>query len=140
MQFSTYVAAQQGDLFLISRDEMLKITSDGAQESLEPMPCAIRAAGGTKVKYTVIEGGTHNIWPTAAATDGLVDWIFAQKNDNYFNTLMGAVAPEYDPLDVNKDGKVDIIDVLFMLEKMMAGSGDYTLATVVKTLGQIVGA
>ena len=34
MQFSTYVAAQQGDLFLISRDEMLKITSDGAQESL----------------------------------------------------------------------------------------------------------
>ena len=101
---------------------------------------AIRAAGGTKVKYTVIEGGTHNIWPTAAATDGLVDWIFAQKNDNYFNTLMGAVAPEYDPLDANKDGKVDILDVLFMLEKMMAGSGDYTLATVVKTLGQIVGA
>ena len=34
MQFSTYVAAQQGDLFLISRDEMLKITSDGAHESL----------------------------------------------------------------------------------------------------------
>ena len=100
---------------------------------------AIRAAGGTKVKYTVIEGGTHNIWPTAAATDGLVDWIFAQKNDNYFNTLMGAVAPEYDPLDANKDGKVDIIDVLFMLEKMMAGSGDYTLATVVKTLGQLAG-
>lgn len=30
MQFSTYVAAQQGDLFLILRDEMLKITSDGA--------------------------------------------------------------------------------------------------------------
>ena len=51
---------------------------------------------------------------------------------------MGAVAPEYDPLDANKDGKVDILDVLFMLEKMMAGSGDYTLATVVKTLGQIV--
>ena len=51
---------------------------------------------------------------------------------------MGAVAPEYDPLDVNKDGNVDILDVLFMLEKMMAGSGDYTLATVVKTLGQIV--
>ena len=34
MQFSTYVAAQQGDLFLISRDEMLKITYDGAQEAL----------------------------------------------------------------------------------------------------------
>ena len=34
MQFSTYVAAQQGDLFLISRDEMLKITSDGAEEAL----------------------------------------------------------------------------------------------------------
>ena len=34
MQFSTYVAAQQGDLFLISRDEMRKITADGAQEAL----------------------------------------------------------------------------------------------------------
>ena len=34
MQFSTYVAAQQGDLFLISRDELLKITADGADEAL----------------------------------------------------------------------------------------------------------
>ena len=34
MQFSTYVAAQQGDLFLISRDEMRRITADGAQEAL----------------------------------------------------------------------------------------------------------
>ena len=34
MQFSTYVAAQQGDLFLITRDELLKIASDGAAESL----------------------------------------------------------------------------------------------------------
>ena len=34
MQFSTYVAAQQGDLFLITWDELLKIASDGAAESL----------------------------------------------------------------------------------------------------------
>lgn len=34
MQFSTYVAAQQGDLFLISREELLKITADGADNAL----------------------------------------------------------------------------------------------------------
>lgn len=33
MQFSTYVAAQQGDLFLMPRSEMLKIASDGAEEA-----------------------------------------------------------------------------------------------------------
>ena len=33
MQFSTYVAAQQGDLFLMPCSEMLKIASDGAEEA-----------------------------------------------------------------------------------------------------------
>ena len=33
MQFSTYVAAQQGDLFLMQRDEMLKIASDGVEDA-----------------------------------------------------------------------------------------------------------
>ena len=69
-----------------------------------------------------------------------MDWIFAQRNENFFNTLTGAAAPEYDPLDVNKDGKVDMLDVLSMLEEIMAGSRDYTLADAVKTLGQIAGA
>ena len=98
---------------------------------------AIRAAGGTKVKYTVIEGGSHNIWGAAASTDGLVDWIFAQKNDNFFNTLMGDVEPEYDPMDANRDGKVDITDALVMLKKMLAGDESYTLATVLKVLTHI---
>ena len=98
---------------------------------------AITAAGGTKIKYTVIKDGTHNIWPDAASTEGLVDWIFAQRNENFFNTLMGDVAPEYDPLDANKDGKVDMRDVLTMLEKILQGSSDYSLETVVKTLKQL---
>ncbi len=50
---------------------------------------AIKAAGGN-ITYTEIAGGTHNIWPKAAYTDGLVDWIFAQKNDDFVNTLPGA--------------------------------------------------
>ena len=101
---------------------------------------AVKAAGGTKINFTVIPGGSHDIVSQAAGTDGLIDWIFAQKNENFFNTLTGAAAPEYDPLDVNKDGKVDILDVLSMLEEIIAGSSDYTLTAVVKTLGQIAGA
>ena len=50
---------------------------------------AVKAAGGTKIKYTVIPGGTHNIWQDAASTDGLIDWIFAQQNTHFVNTLPG---------------------------------------------------
>lgn len=52
---------------------------------------AIRAAGGD-ITYTEIAGGTHDIWTKAAYTDGLVDWIFAQKNDDFVNTLPGVAA------------------------------------------------
>ncbi len=54
---------------------------------------AIKAAGGN-ITYTEIAGGTHNIWTKAAYTDGLVDWIFAQKNDDFVNTLPGAPASD----------------------------------------------
>ena len=98
---------------------------------------AIRAAGGTQIRYTVIEGGTHNIWPAAAATEGLIDWIFAQKNENFFNTLMGDVPPVYDPMDANKDGKVDMLDVLTMLSQIMTGDKSYRLTDAVKVLKQL---
>ncbi|GAB1416143.1 hypothetical protein MASR2M117_15490 [Paludibacter sp.] len=43
---------------------------------------AIKAIGGTKVIYTEIPGGTHNIWTIASGTEGLVEWMFAQKRDD----------------------------------------------------------
>lgn len=47
-------------------------------EGTRAIVSAIREAGGD-VRYTEIAGGTHDIWSTAAATEGLIDWIFAQK-------------------------------------------------------------
>ncbi|MBQ5648961.1 MAG: hypothetical protein IIV03_02365, partial [Clostridia bacterium] len=44
---------------------------------------AIKDAGGTNVTYVEIPGGSHNIWSNAANTEGIVDWIFSQVNENY---------------------------------------------------------
>ncbi len=62
-------------------DKMLSI------EGTKTLVNAIKAAGGDKIRFTVIPGGPHNIVTTVAATDGLTDWLFAQKNDNFVNTL-----------------------------------------------------
>ena len=42
------------------------------------METAIAAAGGTKMKAAYLEGIGHSCWAHAYATDGLVDWLFAQ--------------------------------------------------------------
>ncbi len=74
MQFSTYVAAQQGDLFLISRDEMLKITYDGAQEALVELTAyldsgVIDAAGLDLAQGTLDRGdGTTAVYAIPAGT------------------------------------------------------------------------
>ncbi|MBE6641084.1 MAG: hypothetical protein E7619_05805 [Ruminococcaceae bacterium] len=44
---------------------------------------AIKDAGGTNVTYVEIPDGDHNIWSKAANTEGLIDWIFSQVNENY---------------------------------------------------------
>ena len=45
---------------------------------------------GADIRYTEVKGGDHsNIWKIAADTEGLVDWLFSQKNDNFKNTLDG---------------------------------------------------
>ena len=52
--------------------------------------CAAAKQVGVNIKYTEVEGGDHsNIWKIAADTEGLVDWLFSQKNDNFENTLDG---------------------------------------------------
>ena len=94
---------------------------------------AVNAAGGKKINFTVIPGGSHDIVSQAAGTDGLIDWIFAQKNENFRNTLM----PVRDPMDANGDGKVDLQDVLTMLADILRGSSNYSLNDVTNTLKQL---
>lgn len=54
-------------------DETLSI------EGTRKMVQAIRDAGGQAVTYTEVEGADHNtIWSKAAATPGLVEWMFNQ--------------------------------------------------------------
>ena len=55
-------------------------TDDGAvsfQDSVD-MVEAIKKAGGTKVKFTSLEGVGHNSWSAAYATPGLYEWFGKQ--------------------------------------------------------------
>jgi predicted peptidase len=40
---------------------------------------AIKAAGGTKIKYTEYPGVPHNSWDKAYSEKEMTDWLFAQK-------------------------------------------------------------
>ncbi|MBQ8497608.1 MAG: dienelactone hydrolase family protein [Clostridia bacterium] len=42
------------------------------------MEAAIKAAGGTKMKATYLQGVGHSCWDNAYATEGLVDWLLSQ--------------------------------------------------------------
>ena len=95
---------------------------------------AIRDAGGTKIRYTVIEGGKHNIWPTVAKMPEVIDWIFAQKNTQFENTMLPGPSVRY---DVNGDGEVNLGDALVMLQSIVGGANKYSLNTVLDVLQYI---
>ncbi|GAF82565.1 unnamed protein product, partial [marine sediment metagenome] len=40
---------------------------------------AIKAAGGTSVRFTTLEGIGHNSWSSAYATPGLYSWMNKQR-------------------------------------------------------------
>ena len=61
--------------FHAADDPVVKV--DGSRKMIE----AIEKAGG-KPKYTEYPTGGHGIWPRAYKTDGILDWLFAQKNAN----------------------------------------------------------
>ncbi|MBQ7661563.1 MAG: hypothetical protein IJS44_05865, partial [Clostridia bacterium] len=62
-------------------------------EGTRTMAAAIREIGGN-ITYTEVAGGNHsNIWRIAADTPGVVDWLFAQTNDSFVNTLSGVKGP-----------------------------------------------
>ena len=100
----------------------------------DALVAAIKNAGGTKLEYTVIEGGKHNIWPTVAKMPEVIDWIFEQKNDRFENTMLPEPAAR---LDANRDGNVDLTDALIMLQSIANGGAHYTLNTVLDTLKSI---
>ena len=56
-------------------------TADGTvpYAGTEKMVNAIVKAGGQKITFTTYTGSGHGIWNTAAETEGLIDWLFAQK-------------------------------------------------------------
>ena len=58
-------------------------------EGTRGMVAAIRAAGSTSIDYTELPGEGHNIWAQAAATPGIVDWMFSKTNANFVNSLRG---------------------------------------------------
>ena len=43
------------------------------------MEAAIKAAGGTKMKATYLQGVGHSCWDYAYGTAGLVDWLLSQS-------------------------------------------------------------
>ena len=40
---------------------------------------AIQKVGGTKMRYTEIPGVYHDSWIAAYKTEGLLEWLYAQK-------------------------------------------------------------
>ena len=100
----------------------------------DALVASIRDAGGTKIKYTVIEGGKHNIWPTVAKMPEIIDWIFAQKNTQFENTMLPGPSVRY---DANGDGEVNLGDALVMLQSIVGGENKYSLNTVLDVLQYI---
>lgn len=100
----------------------------------DALVAAIRKAGGTNIKYTVIEGGKHNIWPTVAKMPEVIDWVFAQKNTQFENTMLPAPSVRF---DVNGDGEVNLTDALVMLKSVVGGENKYTLNTILDALQYI---
>ncbi len=95
---------------------------------------AVKAAGGTKINFTIIPNGSHNIVGEAAGTAGLVDWIFAQKNDRFKNTLPGA-KPDADDLDGS--GRLTVLDALLMAKRIADGDKTYTTENLTALLARI---
>ena len=97
---------------------------------------AVKAAGGTKINFTVIPNGSHNIVGDAAAADGLIDWIFAQQNNRFSNTLPGA---KPDAADLDGDGMLTLRDALAMAKHIADGGKTYTKDDLVSLLIRIAG-
>lgn len=108
------------------------------------MVAAVKAAGGSII-YTEVPGGDHNIWDEAAATEGIVDWLFAQTKrvagdvdgDYEFTNsdvtaairhLSGWSEVGYDRADVDLDGKVTNRDAIMMIRALAGWDVELNIA------------
>ena len=115
MQFSTYVAAQQGDVFLIPYDEMLKIVADGPENALVDLTAYIESGvidvSGLDLSACMMEklDGTMGIYAVPA------DQLYGLRTA-YYNDAKGSVLciPIYSQ---NQDTAAEAIRILMELGK-----------------------
>ena len=115
MQFSTYVAAQQGDVFLISYDEMLKIVADGPEDALVDLTAYIESGvidvSGLDLSACTMKklDGTTGIYAVPA------DQLYGLRTA-YYNDAKGSVLciPIYSQ---NQDTAAEAIRILMELGK-----------------------
>ena len=115
MQFSTYVAAQQGDVFLIPYDEMLKIVADGPEDALVDLTAYIESGvidvSGLDLSACMMEkpDGTTGVYAVPA------DQLYGLRTA-YYNDTKGSVLciPIYSQ---NQDTAAEAIRILMELGK-----------------------
>lgn len=115
MQFSTYVAAQQGDVFLIPYDEMLKIVADGPEDALVDLTAYIESGvidvSGLDLSACTMKklDGTTGIYAVPA------DQLYGLRTA-YYNDAKGSVLciPIYSQ---NQDTAAEAIRILMELGK-----------------------
>ena len=115
MQFSTFVAAQQGDVFLIPYDEMLKIVADGPEDALVDLTAYIENGvidvSGLDLSACTMEklDGTTGIYAVPA------DQLYGLRTA-YYNDAKGSVLciPIYSQ---NQDTAAEAIRILMELGK-----------------------
>ena len=115
MQFSTYVAAQQGDVFLIPYDEMLKIVADGPEDALVDLTAYIENGvidvSGLDLSACTMKklDGTTGIYAVPA------DQLYGLRTA-YYNDAKGSVLciPIYSQ---NQDTAAEAIRILMELGK-----------------------
>ena len=64
----------------------------------------------------------------------VIDWVFAQKNTQFENTMLPAPSVRF---DVNGDGEVNLTDALVMLQSVVGSESKYSLNTVLDVLQYI---
>ena len=115
MQFSTYVAAQQGDVFLIPYDEMLKIVADGPEDAFVDLTAYIESGvidvSGLDLSACTMKklDGTTGIYAVPA------DQLYGLRTA-YYNDAKGSVLciPIYSQ---NQDTAAEAIRILMELGK-----------------------
>ncbi len=92
--FAHAVAHRMKDIPIWAFHGDLDTSSSGSPvEGTRALVKALREVGGN-ITYTEVVGGNHsNIWKIAADTPGVVDWLFAQSNNSFENTITKAKGP-----------------------------------------------